>query len=272
MKNIWIKNGQFVALNTEAIKGLSNEDSIEYFEALTAHKEEEATGLKNSIKELSENADANAEALKNLATELKESTKIQAETVKAHGIALSKMAKGNGSASVIKTIKSVLVSKAEALKNIKDKAVEIFVKATEAPADIADRADLAERIPGVEQLARRATYMKDLIRVQPTDTEYIRKTEQDTVVRDAKNVAACAASTHNTKLTWKQTTLQQKKVRDFVHVCIDMMEDYDFVEGEINDLISYGVANQVDSQLLLGDGVGANLNGVASYAQLLTLR
>ena len=262
----WIKNGSFVALNTEAIKGLTNEDSIEYFEALTAHREEEATGLKNSIKELSENADANAEAITKLATELKESTKVQAETVKAHGIALSKMAKGTGSTSAIKTIKSVLVSKAEALKNIKDKAVEIFVKATEAPADIADRADLAQRIPGVEQLARRATFMKDLIRVQPTDTEYIRKTEQDTVVRDAKNVAACAVSTHNTKLTWKQTTLQQKKVRDFVHVCLDMIDDYDFVEGEINDLISYGVANQVDSQLLLGDGTGANLNGVASYA------
>jgi len=60
--------------------------------------------------------------------------------------------------------------------------------------------------------------------------------------------------------------MQIQKVRDFVDVCIDMMDDYDYVQGEITNLVSTDVRLRVDSQLLLGTGVAPELNSVASTA------
>ena len=56
------------------------------------------------------------------------------------------------------------------------------------------------------------------------------------------------------------------EVRDYVDVCIDKMEDYDFVQGEITNLVSTDVRLRVDEQLLLGTGVYPELNSVSSTA------
>jgi hypothetical protein len=104
--------------------------------------------------------------------------------------------------------------------------------------------------------------MRDLFANRTIDREYLKYNDQETIVRDAKNVAGCAASTHNSKITWKVSTMQVQKVRDYVDVCIDMMEDYAYVESEIRDLVDTDVRLQVDSQLLLGDNVAPNLNSI----------
>lgn len=144
--------------------------------------------------------------------------------------------------------------------------MEIEMKAAQNPSDIGNREQLGQWLDGVGQIPRRKTYIKDRIRVVPTNREYVKYMDQETVVRDAKNVAQCASSTHNTKLTWSQHDLQTKKVRDFVDVCIDMMEDYDFVTGEIRNLIDSSVQLKIDSDLLLGDGTGTNIAGIDSYS------
>jgi len=256
------EDGAFKTISFEEVKKLNDADYDQYMESLDKHRLETIEGLKEgkASKEDLEKLNKEISTLKdNYLTSILKAQKEQGEI-------LSQLHIEHKVTGERKTVKDLLLENADKIKAIKNHPLEILVKASQAPADIGDRSDLAQRIPGVEQLVRRRPFVKDWFRVVPTDTEYIRKTEQDVVVRDAKNVAACAASTHNTKLTWKQTTLQQKKVRDFVHVCIDMMEDYDFVEGEINDLISYGVQIKVDNGLLLDDGTGANINGIASYA------
>ena len=60
--------------------------------------------------------------------------------------------------------------------------------------------------------------------------------------------------------------MQIKKVRDFVDVCIDMMDDYTFVQGEITSLVATDVRLKVDQQLLLGTDTGAELNSVDAVA------
>jgi HK97 family phage major capsid protein len=256
---------EFKNITEEEIENLSSEE-------YAAYKAYVLENLKDELrKEFAKESEANAEKMQELQAEINKTRDEQIETLKTamvkQGDAMAKMELRSKSTGNVLTVKELLTEKEEEIKAIKSSPLSIMViKASQAPADIADRTDLAARIPGVEPLARRRVFVRDFFNVVSTDTEYIRKTEQDVVVRDAKNVAQCAASTHTTKLTWKQTTLQQKKIRDFVHVCIDMMEDYDFVEGEIRDLINYGVTSQEDSQLLLGDGTGSNLNGIASYA------
>lgn len=257
--------GEFKSLSFEDVKKLEDEDYDQYMEALDKNRLETIEAIKDGK--------ANKEDLEKLVDEISEIKndyiKSLLKAQKEQGEFLSQLKIQHKQTGERKTVKELIEEKSDEIKAIKNHPLSIFVetnKANQVPGDIGDRDDLAERVPGVEQIARRRPFVKDWFRVVRTDTEYIRKTEQDVVVRDAKNVAQCAASTHNTKLTWKQTTLQQKKVRDFVHVCIDMMEDYDFVEGEIRDLINYGVQIKVDNGLLLDDGTGANLNGIDSYA------
>lgn len=179
------------------------------------------------------------------------------------------LAKGEGSmgAKGGNSIESVLKSKEADIKKmlsreLKSFAFDIETKATQTASDITSGTDFAQMLPGVGQIPHKRTYIQQRVRVVGTNTEYIKYLDQVTVVRDAKNVAACGDTTHNTKLTWQTYTLQQQKVRDFIDICIDMLEDYSFVEAEIRNLISSSVALKVDQQLLLGTGTPPELESI----------
>ena len=265
MRKLWLKeDGSFKALSSEQVEGLNAAEMGDYLKAQNASNKGEIVEMIETKNE------SNVVAINKLRDENEANNTKMFDILKQQGEAMANIRVTHKATGVVKTVKDALIEKSEQIKDVKNRAFEIQVKAKHNPTDIGDREDLAQLIDGVEDLARRATFVRDFFRTVPSNTEFLRKTEQDVVVRDAKNVAACAPSTHTTKLTWKMTTLQQKKVRDFTHICIDMLEDYDFVEGEIRDLIEYGVRSQVDSQLLLGDGLGDNLNGIASYASTFT--
>lgn len=136
------------------------------------------------------------------------------------------------------------------------------VKATQNPSDIDTGTDFATMLPGVGQIPRKRRYMKDIFTIQNVNSEYVKYIDQETVVRDAKNVVHCVASTSTTKLTWKTRTIQIEKVRDFIDVCIDMLDDYAFVEGEVRELITSSIELRVDSQITTGDNISPNLNSV----------
>lgn len=139
--------------------------------------------------------------------------------------------------------------------------LEIEVKAAQTGTDIATHT-IGDYVPGIGQLPVRKPFIADIFPVVNTTKEFIKYMDQETAVRDAKNVAHCATSTHNTKLTWKERNIQITKVRDFVDVCGDMMDDYDFVEGEIRKLIETSVSLKVDNGLLLDDGTHPNLHSI----------
>lgn len=170
------------------------------------------------------------------------------------------------------SVEAILKSREEDIKKLIAKEVKTLefdidvAKATQAASDITNGTDFAQMLPGIGQLPHKKTYIQQRVRVVGTNTEYIKYLDQATAVRDAKNVAACGTTTHNTKLTWQTYTLQQQKVRDFVHICLDMMNDYSFVEGEIRNLITTSVALKIDNQLLLGDGIAPNLESIDSTA------
>lgn len=160
----------------------------------------------------------------------------------------------------------------EAFKDGRQKAfkVEDFegfeTKASMNPTDISDREQLGEFEAGVSAIPHKRIYHDQIFERRASSTEYIKYVEQASVVRDAQNVAACGGSVHNTKLTFDIRDLQMKKIRDYVDVCIDMMEDYDFVESEVRGLVDSSLRLKKDADILLGDGIGANINGIDSYA------
>lgn len=166
-----------------------------------------------------------------------------------------------------KSLFDMIKEKAENIKNIigqKSGVVSLVLKANQNPVDIIDRELYAQDIEGTTRRPVRATRIIDLFRRVPVSTEFVKYREEQIVTRDAKVVIACARSEHNTKKTWKVRTIQIAKIRDFVDVCIDMMDDYNFVTAEIENLVESSVKLVEDSEILLGVGDILSIDSIAS--------
>lgn len=210
--------------------------------------------LETAIKEAKEKGDGNEKTIK----ELEETAKKLAadfETVK------NRAASADRTGAIAKALTENHDRIKEFLNGGKKGKLEIEVKAAQTGTDIQTHT-IGDYVPGIGQLPVRKPFIEDIFPVVNTTKEFIKYMDQETAVRDAKNVAHCAASTHNTKITWKERNIQITKVRDFVDVCGDMMDDYEFVEGEIRKLIETSVALKVDNGLLLDDGTHPNLHSI----------
>jgi len=264
----------FTKKTAEEISNLSEVELNDYHTALEKHREEKETELNKTISEKASATDV--EALKAIVEDLKASEfEAMKSTLKAQGKEMAKLVEQVETSTAKESVSftmAVLKGLKENESNLKDVlkngsgTVKLEIKASQDASDITSGTDFATMEAGVGQIATRQALMKSLFPVQAISTEYLKYNDQETIVRDAKNVAGCAASTHNSKVTWQVRTLQITKVRDYVDVCVDMMEDYDFVEGEIRNLVSTDVALKVDSQLLLGTGAYPETNSVAAVA------
>jgi HK97 family phage major capsid protein len=264
----------FTKKTAEEISKMNEVEINDYHTALEKHREEKEAELNKSISEKASNEELTA--LKVEVAKLKDSEfETMKSTLKAQGKEMAKLVEQvetqtakegvSFTMAVLKGLKENEGNLKDVLKNGAG-TVKLEIKASQSAADITSGTDYATIESGVGQIATRQALMKSLFPVQAISTEYLKYNDQETIVRDAKNVAGCAASTHNSKVTWQVRTLQISKVRDFVDVCVDMMEDYDYVEGEIRNLVSTDVALKVDQQLLLGTGVYPELNSVDAVA------
>ena len=165
--------------------------------------------------------------------------------------------------SLVELIKEKADKITDVVKSGKGK-VEISLKAQQDPSDIGTRDDYATILDGTIKKPVRATRIIDLFRRVNVSTEYIKYREQNTVTRDAKVVTACATSTSTTKTTWVNRTVQIQKIRDFVDICIDMIDDYSFVASEVEQLVNESVKLKEESEILLGSGNILSINAIAS--------
>ena len=265
----------FVEKSSEEIAKMTEEAKASYIVEKNAHdlselgkKHDEAMEGKASKDDL-EKLGEDIKALKDARVDALETA------LKSQGTEMAKLIKQVDEASKGQSVdfKSALLEglndRSEELKGmIKSGASKVVldIKANQDASDITNGSDWATMEPGVGQIPTRQPFIRELFQNQNTSSEYVKYNDQESIDRDAKNVAGCAASTHTSKITWQVRTMQISKVRDFVDVCIDMMDDYDFVQGEITNLVSTDVRLRVDSQLLLGTGVYPELNSVDSTA------
>lgn len=166
-----------------------------------------------------------------------------------------------------KSLIDIIKEKGSDLKKLiseKKGVVEFSLKAQQNPSDIGNRDDYATILEGTVQKPVRSPRIVDLFRRTPVSTEYVKYREQDTVTRDAKVVVACATSTSNTKTTWINRTVQISKIRDFVDICIDMIDDYSFVASEVEQLVNQSVKLKEEAEILLGSGNILSIDSIAS--------
>ena len=225
----------------EATKGLvSNDDMLQLKDELAGIKElaekDNTLELKSKFIELESSVESLKEESKNIPSKRK---------------------------SLVELIKEKSEQITEVVKSGKGK-VEISLKAQQDPGDIGNRDDYATFLPGTIKKPIRATKIIDLFRRVNVSTEYIKYREQNVVTRDAKVVVACATSTSTTKTTWVNRTVQIQKIRDFVDICIDMIDDYSFVASEVEQLVNESVKLKEEAEILLGAGNILSVNGIAS--------
>lgn len=239
---------------------ITPEEVIEKFEAKIAEKTETLVS-KTDLEEMKNELNS----IKSLA-EKDQTSELKAKFVELES-ALKSMKEDTKTGTTKKSLVDVIREKGSELKNLiseKKGVVELTLKAQQDPTDITNRDDYATILDGTVRKPVRAPRIVDLFRRVPVSTEYVKYREEDTVTRDAKVVVACATSTSNTKKTWINRTVQIAKIRDFVDICIDMIDDYSFVASEIEQLVNESVKLKEEAEILLGSGNILSIDAIAS--------
>ena len=246
---------------------LTPEQVIEKFEAKIAEK---TNGFASSVdvetmkSELSNELDAIKSA--NKSDELQKKFADLESTINA----IKENAKTNAPVAK-KSIKDMIVEKADALKKLisqKSGVVSLSLKSTTVnpPALGANRGEVYGQLINetFDIPYRSETRITDLFRRTNVDTEYIKYREQKSVTRDAGVVVACATNATSTEVAWQTRTVQIAKVRDYIDVCIDMMDDYSFVTSEIENLVSSSIRLKADSAVLTGSSDIVSIDSISS--------
>ena len=211
-------------------------------------------------KEVASKQEENSKKSAELETALKEQSKV-ITTLKEKGNNSLANALEKKTAS-IKTAIEEIAQKGKASFSLEQKAI--------TSASVVDGTDqYFYGLDGIGKQPVRQLVMETLfssVNVGPNSGGTIRYTDQDVLTRGANNVANCSLFPAS-DITWKTTTDSVKKIADSIPVCKDAMEDFGFIESEVNTFILENLRLKLDQQLLLGVGNGLELNSVDSYAQ-----
>lgn len=237
---------KFEAKIAEKTNGLASQGDVE---TLKSELSDELTAIKTANK--SDELQVKFAEIESTINALKENAKANAPVAK-------------------KSIKDMIVEKAQDLKNLvarKSGVVTLNLKAQIDPSALGLlRGDVyGQLINETYDIPYRSeTRITDLFRTTNVETEYIKYREQKAVTRDAGVVIACATNSPDTTVEWQTKTVQIAKVRDYVDVCIDMMDDYSFVTSEIENLVSSSIRLKADAEVLKGAGDIESIDTIAS--------
>lgn len=192
--------------------------------------------------------------------------------------AFKETAKENVVKNIRASIKEAVEVNAEHLKTLKSSKkgmVEIEVKSAQTvvtsgitPVTAAQGSDLADWHEGgrIGQIPYRKVFLRNLFKSASASKEYVKIYDQATVVRNAQMVADIATAAYISTVTWKVEMVQISKCKDMINISLDMLDDYDFVSSEVQNLLNSSLALKIDSELLTGSGAYPELNSVAAVA------
>jgi len=118
-----------------------------------------------------------------------------------------------------------------------------------------------QREAGVNNIARRRTFIRDLISNGVATSNLISWVEQ-TGVEGAP--AGTVEGTLKNQIDFDLVVVSSavKKRTAFIKVSTEMLGDIDFMRSEINNELTQRLSLDIDDQILNGDNVGQNLNGI----------
>lgn len=217
-------------------------------------------------------ADFKVEVQKSFGEEASKAIASLEDTVKKQGETLAAMK--NQVPEKKKSFRDLLVANKEAFDTmIKANGeglvrINTTVKTVSTANATADTDSYQDR--GVGQIQRGMPYMRDLfpkVTLGSNTHDTVSWWEQLAVTNNAGNVAEIRTAPTASNLTWVKKTIDGRRIMDWTKISLDSLKDIDFVQGEIQSLISKNMKLKENTQLISGLGTGNEIAGINSYAQ-----
>lgn len=118
----------------------------------------------------------------------------------------------------------------------------------------------------VARAPRRQPFMRELVRVLPTDNLYIAWAEIKNPDPGVAGMVAEGAVKPQTDFDVVEASAKVEKIAVWMKVSKEALDDIKFLQAEINTELRELVELKLDEQILSGDGVAPNLEGILEYA------
>ena len=250
----------FEIKSVSELQKLSNEEVANY-------KQAQQDYFENNFKLMQEHAEKQGKEVDDLSAKAKKANDI----ILAQGEEITALKKvGAAGPDAKKSLKVAIKENVEeiGIDKVRKGLGGITIDATKV--SIADTGNyFGERLDGVSKEPVRTPMIAELFRIRRLGTGTggkIKYIEQDVVTRGADNISFCAPFPES-DITFDTVEEPTAKIADSIIVCNDDLEDYDFLEREIVDLMSENIPLKLDQQLLLGTGVAPQMNSIDSVSQ-----
>jgi len=125
------------------------------------------------------------------------------------------------------------------------------------------------RIGAVVDAVARPVQLLDIIPVAQTGFEQVVYMEETTRTHSAAETAEGVAFPESA-FALAERTSPVRKIADSIPVTDEQLEDVPQTQSYINGRLTFGLRQRADRQVLLGDGVGSNLTGLANVTGIQT--
>jgi HK97 family phage major capsid protein len=168
--------------------------------------------------------------------------------------------------SVADAIVNAYVSNIDKIKDTAEKGgmLSLDVKSTTIKDNYDGVVALSTLEPGVDNIARPVIKVRNVVNTGTTSSKFV------VYISQTANTSASWVNEGETKPTsnpsYKETSVEVKKVASTVKVSKEMLADLAFVRSEINADLMAGLDQAFEDALINGAG-GTSLNGLLSFAQ-----
>lgn len=160
------------------------------------------------------------------------------------------------------TIVKALSEKMDSFK-AEGRSISLETKTT-INADYSGTQALTTLEPGVSRIVRKPILLQTIVNVANVTSKFIKYISQ-TLVSSVGQIAEGGAKTLG-NVQYEEVSVEVKKIAGIIKVSKEMLEDLAFMQNEINTDLMASVREQLENQLLTGDGTGNNMKGILEYA------
>lgn len=194
------------------------------------------------------------------------------DAAEKQGLAIEKMK--DGARNEEKSFRQLLVENTDKIKSLAESGKEgksLILNASKKSivGGAVTSETFATREMGVGQIQRGKTWLRDLFNVVTLGNNShgsVKWFEQLAITNSAANIAENGIPAAQSDLTWVEKTLSGKRIKDYIKVSKDQIQDIDFLLGEIRTLVDKNMRLKENQQLYTGLGTGNEIKGINVYA------
>jgi HK97 family phage major capsid protein len=208
----------------------------------------------------------------------------QAETLQKQAEELTKfknMSKDEKRATVRKMLNEALSAKKDALLALKSNSkagVQLEIKAAGTMTTSNILPDVATAAPymltdfeaGIEGIARRQPFIRQIVNVRPISTMYAAWAEKVNPDGGAATTAQ-GADKSQADFDVQEKTAKVEKITAFMKTSKENLDDIQAMLNEIESELMTLLELEFDRQILSGDGISPNLKGILEYDQAFSI-